>query len=172
MHPNCQKIFLDHCVQHFKEGYKVLEVGPPLESKWYRKTIRQKKPCKWDTVDIRADRAPGGKHHDVTYTGTMYHYPMESNRYDIVFASMVLEHVPMPWEWCRELTRVTKQGGIVMILAPFVGKKHGDLDCWRVLPQGMEALAEWCDLEIVFTDILDVEPDDYHVDTLLIARKK
>ena len=171
MHPNCQKIFTDHCLKHFKEHYKVLEVGPPLESNWYKKTVRQKKACYWDTVDIRADRSPSGRHHDVTYTGTAYDYPIEPDKYDVVLASMVLEHTPMPWTWIKELARVTKPGGIVMILAPFVGKKHGDLDCWRVLPQGMEALAEHAGLSVVYTEVLDVVKEDYHVDTLLIARR-
>ena len=171
MHPNCQKIFTDYCLKYFREGHKVLEVGPPLESRWYKKTVRQKKACKWETVDIRKDRSPSGRHHDVTYTGTMYSYPMPDETYDIVFASMVLEHIPMPWEWVKELRRVLKWEGLLIIIAPFIGDKHGDLDCWRVLPQGMSALVEWFGFDVLKSELLDLDKEDYHVDTLMVARK-
>lgn len=173
MHPNCQKIFEDQCIKYFKEHDKVLEVGPPLESNWYKKMVRQvhKKACYWDTVDIRKDRSPEGKHHDVTFTGTPYCYPIKDDQYDIVFASMVAEHTPMIWRWMTELVRVCKPGGYIIIIAPFVGNKHGKLDCWRILPQGLEALANYAGVEIVHCELLDVVSDDYHVDSLLVGKK-
>ncbi|MCP3683523.1 MAG: class I SAM-dependent methyltransferase [bacterium] len=172
MHPNCQKIFTDYCFKYFREGYKVLEVGPPLESRWYKKTIRKKKDCYWDTVDIKKNRSSSGKHHDVTFTGTQYCYPIKPNQYDVVFSCMVLEHVPMPWEWIKELKRVCKYDGYIIIIAPFRGDKHGSLDCWRALPQGMNALVGSVGLNIVESELLDLVKADYHIDTLMVARKE
>lgn len=178
MHPNGQIVFTRYCVEHFKPGLRVLELGPSLggaAGSWYRTQCPE--GIEWLTADIREDRSPTGRHHDVDFTGTCYAYPIPDDAFDIVFAAFVIEHVPMPWRWIQELTRCCRPGGLVIVLAPFVGPQHGKLDCFRFLPQGMEALAEWARLDVVHCELFALKPGDYrgpdteHVDTLLIGRK-
>ena len=171
MHPNCQAIWKEHCLQYFKPGMTVLEAGPNLSGSWYKNNHPDGKRLIWETVDIREDRSPTGRLHDVTHTGTAYSYPVPTNYYDVVLAVMVAEHVPMPWEWMPELARCCKVGGRVILIAPFVGQEHGDQDYWRFLPRGLRVLAEEAGLEVCKAEVMDLVPDDYHVDCLLIARK-
>lgn len=172
MHPNCKKIFSDYCKKYFKSGMKVLEAGPAFNPpSWYELEVFDTSKEQFDTVDVREDRSPTGKHHDVKFTGAPYSYPIPDNLYDIVFAAMVIEHVPMPWKWIIELKRVCKKGGLIIIIAPFIGKQHGRIDTFRFLPQGLEALSEHAGLTTIETGLYDVVEDDYHVDSLLIARK-
>jgi len=182
MHKNCQTIFLEHCRHFFKDGMRVLEAGPNLSGSWYRKQLHNRDAVEWTTVDVREDRSATGRLHDVDLTGTCYSYPVTTGEFDIVFAAMVIEHVPQPWTWMQELARCVKKGGRVIVIAPFVGKEHGDWsvpidaatipDCFRFLPQGLEELATFADLATEKAAIMDVEPDDYHVDCLLVARKE
>jgi SAM-dependent methyltransferase len=169
MHPNCKKIFIDSCKKYFKPGMRVLEAGPSFNPpSWYETQVNS---GKFDTVDVREDRSPTGKHHDVKFTGTPYSYPIPDSQYDIIFAAMVIEHVPMPWKWILELKRVCKDGGLIIILAPFVGNQHGRIDCFRFLPQGLEALSEYAGLTVVETGLFDSVKEDYHIDSLLVAKK-
>ena len=172
MHPNCKKIFSDHCAKYFKSGMKVLEAGPAFNPPtWYEAQVFDVNKDRFDTVDVREDRSPSGRHHDVKFTGTAYCYPIPNDQYDIVFAAMVIEHVPMPWKWIGELKRVCKEGGLIIIIAPFIGDQHGRIDCFRFLPQGLEALAEYVGLTVIQSGIYNVVKEDYHVDSLLIAKK-
>lgn len=188
MHENCKPIFLDHCLDYFKVGMRVLEVGPALPTPtWYEQQVMERdapRPsgdwpphhCPWETVDVNPERGKGGKHGDVTHIGTHHTYPLIGNTYDLVFASMVIEHTPRPWDWFRELARVCKPGGHVIVIAPFVGPEHGD-DYWRVLPKGLRVLAERANLGVIKAELFELEkgdwrgPDTVHVDSLLIARK-
>lgn len=172
MHPNCKKIFSDHCKKYFKSGMKVIEAGPAFNPpSWYETQVSNIGIERFDTVDVREDRSPTGRHHDVTFTGTPYSYPINDNTYDIVFAAMVIEHVPMPWKWIFELKRICKEGGLIIIIAPFVGQQHGQMDTFRFLPQGLEALSEYAGLSVIETGLYDVVKEDYHIDSLLVAKK-
>ena len=69
------------------------------------------KDIKLETLDI----FPG---EGVDFTGDISHTEFEDDRYDIILCSQVLEHVEDPRQVCRELFRILKPGGHVLITAP------------------------------------------------------
>ena len=175
MHENCKRIFERHCLDYFKPGDLVLECGPGLGvPHWYEHQLMDRdgdKHWRWLTVDVNPKRK-----NEVTYIGTHHKYPIDGDRFDVVFCSMMLEHTPCPWLWMQEAARVCKPGGLVIVLAPFIGPQHGD-DYYRFLPQGLRSLADWAGLEVVTAEVYEIEPGDWrgpdtvHADSLLVARK-
>jgi SAM-dependent methyltransferase len=59
---------------------------------------------------------------DVFYTGNKL--PFESETFDSIFSSEVLEHLFQPDELLNELNRVLKPGGKLLITAPFAWNEH------------------------------------------------
>lgn len=67
--------------------------------------------------------------------------PFEANRFDCIFASEVLEHLSDPFLFVREVSRVLKLGGMIILTVPFMFHKHADPhDFWRPTEQGLEEL--------------------------------
>ena len=78
-----------------------------------------------------------------------------------------------------EIIRVTKQGGIICIIAPNgFGEHRYPVDCWRFFTDGMVALAKFYNLEIIHAhtnaapNTSDIEwYSEECADSMLIARK-
>ena len=91
--------------------------------------------------------------------------------FDIVVCTEVLEHTLDPFAAVRELRRVTKAGGRVLVTTPFNFRIHGPLpDCWRFTEHGLRALFAAFDIELldeVATPARDLMPVQYH----LVARR-
>lgn len=69
---------------------------------------------------------------------------ISDNTYDYVISLTVFEHIEYPWLTILEMVRVTKNNGLIYIVAPSTGMIHSNpLDCWRICPDGMRALAKW-----------------------------
>lgn len=78
-------------------------------------------------------------------------YPLESNAYDIVLASHVLEHIDSIFACVQEIYRITKPGGIFVIRVPHYASNccYGDLSHKRATGyQSFQHLAdaEYCRL--------------------------
>lgn len=75
---------------------------------------------------------------------------LEDNSFDIVICGQALEHIEFIWLTMKEIARVMKPGGLCCIIFPSKGPEHFyPLDCWRILPQGAEALAKWANLKVI-----------------------
>lgn len=67
--------------------------------------------------------------------------PFEDNSFDTVFSVACLEHVPRPWFTIKELYRVTKPNGYVILCIPFMQPFHAwPHDYTRFTSAGMESL--------------------------------
>ena len=52
-----------------------------------------------------------------------------------------MEHVSRIWLWIKELERITKPGGKIILISPISWPYHeAPIDCWRIYPEGMKAL--------------------------------
>lgn len=80
-----------------------------------------------------------------------YHWTMiPDNTYDYVISITAFEHIEFPWLTFLEMVRVTKNNGIIYVLAPSTGPIHlNSLDCWRYLTDGMKALAKWGQVDVI-----------------------
>jgi SAM-dependent methyltransferase len=141
MHPNSLLLFRRDAKPYFKDGLRVLEIGPSFPSP-FRQEVADR-AIQWETLDIY--QSP-----DLTYSTTdPYHFPIPDETFDIVFSAQVIEHVASIWRWIPELTRVTKMGGRVITINPVNwGFHEHPVDCWRMYPDGMKALYQDAGLEV------------------------
>lgn len=154
MHRNAQLIMEKHGKPFFKPGLSVLELGPDGAPSTFQKLVGRD-AAKWDTLDIAT-----------TYTSPTwlvtdaYKFPVPSNAYDIVISGQVIEHVPKIWRWFPELARMCKPGGLVITINPVSWHYHeAPVDCWRIYPEGMKALADDAGLEVLSSTWESVEFD-------------
>jgi SAM-dependent methyltransferase len=61
---------------------------------------------------------------DLTYVTDLSSIPVEDGRYDLVFITQVLEHLPHPAKVLREMHRVLKPGGQLWLSAPLFYEEH------------------------------------------------
>ena len=68
--------------------------------------------------------------------------------YDVVVSGQVMEHVKRPWRWIHDVASLCKPGGLIWISVPNTEIYHEHpVDCWRVWPDGMRAVAGEAGLE-------------------------
>jgi SAM-dependent methyltransferase len=96
-----------------------------------------------------------------------YKWPIEDSSFDVVISGQCLEHVEEPWLWIKEVERVCRPGGLVILIVPWsCGEHRYPVDCWRILPDGMRVLLTKCaKMEILFCKI------EGATDTVAVARK-
>lgn len=81
---------------------------------------------------------------DQTFVGDIQSMPeVESERYDTVICSEVLEHVPRPSDALSEVQRILKPGGILILTVPFLARLHDEPhDFYRYTQHGLRYLLE------------------------------
>jgi SAM-dependent methyltransferase len=100
--------------------------------------------------------------------------------FDAVISGQALEHIEFFWVTVAEMVRVTKEGGLICIIAPNGFEEHRyPVDCWRFFTDGMIAIARYYQLEILnaHTNAAPTAQDiDWYssdcADSMLVARKK
>lgn len=67
--------------------------------------------------------------------------PIQEGSVDCVVAIEVLEHIDDPFQLVKELDRVLKPSGVVILSVPFMFHEHGDpFDYWRPTHFSLESL--------------------------------
>src|SRR5205085_1203279 len=67
---------------------------------------------------------------------------------EVIVAGQTFEHTEFFWETARQITRTLKPGGLCCIIVPSSGPEHRfPVDCWRMYPDGLRALARYAGLE-------------------------
>lgn len=90
--------------------------------------------AKWKTFGFATYRNAGYPEYDVC-SGVL------DGRYDLIIAEQVLEHVLWPYRAVRNMRRMLKQGGVLLITTPFLLKVHGcPIDCSRWTELGLKQL--------------------------------
>lgn len=148
MHKNCELIFAKHAKSFFKPGMRVLEVGPEATPSAHHRTIGPLgagHPCNglWDSADIKSlppTQTPVGQ--ELVMPGP-YELPALTGHYDIVLSSGVIEQVPHVWTWVKELGRVVKAGGKMILIGPTSWPQESPVDKWRIFPDGMRTLYDY-----------------------------
>jgi SAM-dependent methyltransferase len=159
MHPSSLQI-MTGLIQKYKiNNCTVLDVGSQDVNGTYKNLFSPK--VIYTGVDIAA-----GKNVDIV-SPDLYHWPIESDKYDVVISGQCLEHVEDSQVWIREVYRVTKPGGLTIIIAPWnCGEHRYPVDCWRILPDGMRFLLN----KVAAFSIIEVGRNDT-IDTWGVGRK-
>lgn len=119
-----------HMLQPYFVG-KALDVGAGTTK--YSTII-----LKTATSYTASDSFPG-KHIDVVCDA--HNLPFPDGSYDTVICTGVLEHVRQPWIVAKELERMVKPGGHLIVAAPFMVGYHADPhDYFRFSMEGMNTL--------------------------------
>lgn len=93
-----------------------------------------------------------------TYVGdiTKHNAFISDSTYDCIACLEVLEHTLNPFEAIKELRRILKHGGYLLISAPLNFRIHGPSpDCWRFTEHGWRVLLK--DFDIVEIDIMETQ---------------
>lgn len=147
MHPNSLKIMKNLLSVHVpatdREIYDVYDVGSYDVNGTYRPIVEGLGFCDYKGIDIEA-----GPNVDIIVPadGTEWILPPR----EIVISGQCLEHTRFPWKWFEQVVELATAGGLLFIIAPWTWPEHRyPVDCWRILPDGMLALGDWCHLEVI-----------------------
>jgi SAM-dependent methyltransferase len=131
-----------------EESGKLLEVGPQKHS-LVRESFTNFAVDTFDIVDDYAPKFVG----DITKVNDF----IKESSYDCVVCMEVIEHTLNPFDTVKEIRRILKDEGYLLISAPLNWRIHGPSpDCWRITEHGWSALLR--DFDIVEIDILE-SPD-------------
>jgi len=118
-----------------------------------------------------------GENVDIVLKDAYQWNEIQSNSVDVLISGQTLEHIEYFWITIMEIVRVLKPNGFCCMVAPSSGYEHRyPVDCWRVYPDGMRAIAQFAKLEVLeaFTQWEDEDYADgsnvWH-DTVLVASK-
>ncbi len=91
---------------------------------------------------------------DQTYQGDVQSMPsVESARYDTVICSEVLEHLPRPADALREIHRVLKPGGRIILSVPYLSRLHEEPhDYYRYTRHGLGHLLHAAGFTVLHLD--------------------
>ena len=116
-----------------KENIKILDVGcGEAYFKFFFDSMCKEK-IEWHGIEVWKERADFCRHvgYDVKECSLENgELPFENEKFDIVIASHVIEHLPNPNEIIVELERVLKKGGTLLIGTPTKPLLIAQLDSW------------------------------------------
>jgi len=165
--------FIENFLTDSIKPSRLLDVGSLDFNGSYRSLV----PNNFNYTGI--DLTPG-KNVDICIKNPYEWTEVATDEYDVVISGQALEHSPYFWLVFGEIVRVTKHQGLICLIVPRGFQKHRyPIDCWRFLTDGMIALCEYYQLEILHASS-NAAPSWRHFrwlsknnsDTFLIARKK
>lgn len=122
---------------------RILDVG--CGQKPYEKLFDYKE---YIGIEIDTPENRKNKKADYFYDGKVIPFPNDS--FDCVITTEVLEHVFYPNEFLKEINRVTKMGGFLLITVPFVWDEHEQpFDYARYTSFGLKHLLNISGFEII-----------------------
>lgn len=131
-------------------SFTVLDAG--AGSARYRKHFAA---VSYETADFLAFNDSYG-YAQPTYQCDLMNIPVDDGRFDLVFCTQVLEHVPDPLGVLREFRRVVKSTGQVWISTPLFYAEHGEpYDFYRYTQFGLRHLAETAGFTVARLDRLE-----------------
>lgn len=107
--------------------------------------------CGWRDVSHLVDgelvnqdlRWPDDSRKNVHIFSPLHEIPVRDNYFDAILCIAVLEHVINPVEVVKELTRVLKPGGLLVVSVPFMQPEHKvPADYQRYTRDGVEVLLQ------------------------------
>jgi SAM-dependent methyltransferase len=132
------------------ESGRLLEIGPQ-EHFGARHCLANYQVDTFDLVDTYHPTYVG----DITKTNEL----IPADRYDCVVCMDVIEHTLDPFGLIREVRRVLRHEGLLLISAPLNARIHGPIpDCWRMTEHGFKVLLR--DFDILELDILETPGRD------------
>jgi SAM-dependent methyltransferase len=93
---------------------------------------------------------------EITYVCDLNKIPVEDNRYDLIYCSQTLEHIPEPGEVLEEFFRILKPGGSLWLSAPLFYEEHEKpYDFYRYTQFGLRHLLETSGFQVTKIEWLE-----------------
>lgn len=145
-----------------KSGLKVVDIGSADVNGSYKQIFDL---LDWNYTGIDLQEGPGVS----VVLEDPYIFPFSDNEFDVVFSGQTFEHSQFFWKTFTEMCRLAKQDGLIIVIAPSSGEVHRyPVDCYRFMPDAMEAMAEHGGVTLI--DSWTSEFGPWH-DTVGIFRK-
>lgn len=113
-----------------------------------RKWVRELEPSRLDALEISGTAWSdfGFKSYKTT------HYPdydvcegaLSDQTFDLVIADQVFEHLLWPYRAGRNIYKMVRPGGYVLLSVPFLVRIHGEVDCTRWTETGLKHFLAEC----------------------------
>lgn len=135
--PDFHRLQLEHWVWSQREalGHRILDIGVPMPRRWLGEGYVT---CGETDEDVR---------------GNLLALPFAEGTFDGIVLTEVLEHCSDPVGAMREIRRVLKPSGLLLVTSPFFWPDHRTddyRDYWRFTEQGWELLLkDFSDVQIV-----------------------
>jgi SAM-dependent methyltransferase len=100
-------------------GSRVLDVGAGVGQ--YRSLFRH---CDYRTQDFGLEPDTAGKYTPLDYECDIAAIPVSDGAFDVILCTEVLEHVPEPIRAIREMARILRPGGRMLLTAPLGSHLH------------------------------------------------
>lgn len=161
MHLNSELLFRKYALTYFHSNLKILEIGPAGFPSAYQKIVDNDN-ITWHTADFSDTTYIENAISHLTYQiNSPYKFPINDESYDVIISGQVIEHVGQVWKWIDELVRITKPKGKIITINPVSWPYHeAPIDCWRIFPDGITALAEMKGLTVNKCLFESLEIDD------------
>jgi len=86
----------------------------------------------------------------ISFLGNVHNIPLTDSSFDLTLCLQVLEHVPEPAIAIREIVRVMKSQGVLLLSVPHLSRLHEiPYDFYRYTEYGIRYLLESAGLEII-----------------------
>ena len=126
-----------------EDPLRVLDLGSYDVNGSYRPLFAKEK---WRYEGADSSRGPNVDH----VLTDPYRWAFDDASYDVVVSGQAFEHIKFFWLTWKEMVRILRPGGLIFLLAPSKGVEHRHpVDCWRFYRDGMRALGELEDLEVL-----------------------
>ena len=100
-------------------GARILDVGAGIGQ--YRGLFAH---CEYRAHDFGAEPATIGKYAPLDYESDITEIPVPDSAFDVILCTEVLEHVPEPIKAIREMARILRPGGRLLLTAPLGSFLH------------------------------------------------
>jgi SAM-dependent methyltransferase len=126
-----RKLFTDWALQLGGNSLRILDVGGRIQP--YRPLFERQTGCRYYSLDL----FPGPF---VNVVGQAEDLPFQTDAFDVVVCTQVLEYVPNPQKAVDEIRRVLRTDGHLFLSAPAVFPRDTDPEYWRFLPASLRFL--------------------------------
>jgi len=118
--------FIASKAKKIKPDSKVLDVGAGTAP--YRKLFKH---CTYKTHDFGKYRGQNKgplpenwQYDEIDIRSDINHIPVKAKSFDVIICTEVLEHVPEPIKAIKEMSRILKTGGLLLLTAPLASGLH------------------------------------------------
>ena len=122
---------------------RVVEIGSADFNGSYREVVDML-GCDYTGVDL--EPGPGVS----VVLEDPYVIPLPDAAYDLVYSGQTFEHAEFFWKTFAEMCRITKDGGLLIVIVPSAGDvRRYPVDCDRFMPDAMAALANQANIQLL-----------------------